>query len=164
MRSTAASLLLSLALGLLAGPHPCHAMARAAGAQRAAPAATSSASAAEPAAETDMPCHSMAGHREARADGAAAAGNPHGAGAPDAEGARQPAGTVSVGPAAGRTGRNCCGEKGTPSLCEQACSAVAVLGAAAPAPAPLSLAALPALPDSRPASSLPFPIDHVPLV
>jgi hypothetical protein len=160
MRSTAASLLLSLALGLFAGPHPCHAMARAAGAQRAAAVATSSAAA--PAGEADMPCHSMAGHHEvARADGAAAAGSLHEAGAPGAEGAGQPAGTLSAGPAAGR---NCCGEKGTPSLCEQACSAVAVLGAAAPAPAPLSLAALPVLPDSRPASSLPFPIDHVPLV
>jgi hypothetical protein len=68
----------------------------------------------------------------------------------------------ALAPGAGApASRDCCGGSGSP--CEQACSTVAVLQAAAPMMARFMVAELPAVSAEIPPSCFAFPIDHVPL-
>ena len=148
MRSIAFTLLLSLALGLWAGPHLCHA-GEAAAAGRTMPAAHGSAPAGQAVSlESPAPCHGGAAHPAAAAARTA------------------PATLVEAGQALAHAGgapasRDCCCGGGSP--CEQACSTVAVLRAAAPVPARLAAEELPAASAVASPSCLSFPIDHVPL-
>lgn len=160
MRSTATILLLALALGLSAGPHPCH--------SRSSVPPDAAAAAAEPTVGTvavsstdpaGAPCHGGGhGGQLVAAPAPAARHDGHHATPVD-----DPPALVIPAPGSAPESGDCCGDGGAPSRCELACSSVAVLQAAAPASMGTALAALAASPAARPPASLAFPIDHVPL-
>jgi hypothetical protein len=158
MRSTATILLLVLAFGLWAGPHPCHAGASAPAAGMPATSAVKAGAATVISTDAaEASCHGGASHL------AAAPARPAHHGGHHAAPVDGPAALSTLAPGSAPASGDCCGGGGAPSRCEQACSSVAVLHAAAPLAMGIALEALPASPAARPPVSLAFPIDHVPL-